>query len=321
MRSQLSKKHEGRKQRGARGKHRAVYLKKGRGQNHCHGRCWLGGETPSFPAVEEGLLRGFCQVALVLFWFSFRSVDDEVTILVRNHLRLLKLEHSSSLRLMPNQNYAKMPEGFTAWLAAEQPGGGNSWKLGKGSLSPMCAEQTIVGHSLLFLPLHFIFWDRLSRSPSWPWTPDLSVFTSQGWRSCDTKLLLTYVCLFRVCTCELELMSGVFFNISPQYSLRQAPSLNLTDCAGLAGQQVPGPSSLPALGLYVCNVWAYSKVSSGGLHRSECLHGKHFPQGDNSFSWPLYSFLLFGHKWITFFSNDVVYLGLSGYILSMVMQI
>lgn len=222
---------------------------------------------------------------------------------------------------MPNQNYAKMPEGLTAWLAAEQPGGGNSWKLGKGFLSPMCAEQTIVGHSLLFLPLHFIFWDRLSRSPSWPWTPDLSVFTSQGWRSCDTKLLLTYVCLFRVCTCELELMSGVFFNLSPQYSLRQAPSLNLTDCAGLAGQQVPGPSSLPALGLYVCNVWAYSKVSSGGLHRSECLHGKHFPQGDNSFSWPLYSFLLFGHKWITFFSNDVVYLGLSGYILSMVMQI
>lgn len=63
---------------------------------------------------------------------------------------------------MPNQNYAKTPEGLTAWLAAEQPGGGNSWKLGKGSLSPMCAEQTTVGHSLLFSPLHFIYWDRLS---------------------------------------------------------------------------------------------------------------------------------------------------------------
>lgn len=35
-----------------------------------------------------------------------------------------------------------------------------------------------------------------------------------------------------------------------------------------------------------------------------------------SFSWPLYLFLLFGHKWLIFFSNNVVYLGLSGYILS-----
>lgn len=163
---------------------------------------------------------------------------------------------------MPNQNYAKTPEGLTPWLAAEQPGRGNSWKLGKGSLSPMCAEQTIVGHSLLFLPLHFIFWERLSGSPSWPWTPDPSVSTSQGWWSYNTKLLITYICLFRVRTCELELMPGVFFNLAPRYSLRQAPSLKLLLELDWLASKSQGPP-LSQHWVYVCAMCGLSKASSG----------------------------------------------------------
>lgn len=58
----------------------------------------------------------------------------------------------------------------------------------------VCAQQTIVGKSLS-LTLHFVFWDGLSDSPSWPWTPDPLVSTSQGGDHVTPGLTLLVSCV------------------------------------------------------------------------------------------------------------------------------
>lgn len=180
---------------------------------------------------------------------------------------------------MPNQNYAKTLEGLTAWLAAEQPGGGNSWKLGKGSLSTMCAKQTIVGHFLLFSPLHFMFWDRLSLVLAGLLSPP-----PMGGDHVTQSFHL--------------LMSACFECAHANWNWYWMSSISLRD---ILWDRLPLWSSQNELGWlasksqdpplsqhwgFRCALCGLFKSEFWGLHSSECLHGKHFPQGDIHFLGP-----------------------------------
>lgn len=158
---------------------------------------------------------------------------------------------------MPNQNYAKTPEGLTAWLAVQQPGGGNSWKLGKGSLSPMCAEQTIVGHSLLFSPLHFIFWvlAGLELLTFCIHLPRVAILWHQAFNYLRLLVSSVHMWVGIDVGCLLQSRSAIFFETG---SLFEAYRLS---CTGWPAN--PGALLSPSAGFIGVHCVGFSKVSSG----------------------------------------------------------
>lgn len=164
---------------------------------------------------------------------------------------------------MPNQNYAKTPEGLTAWLAVRQPGGGNSWKLGKGSLSPMCAEQTIVGHSLLFSPSTSfsekgsqVVLAGLELLTFCLHLPRVAILWHQAFNYLCLPVSSVHMWVGIDVGCLLQSRSAIFFETD---SLFEADRLS---CTGWPANR--GALLSPSAGFMGVHCVGFSKVSSGG---------------------------------------------------------
>lgn len=162
---------------------------------------------------------------------------------------------------MPNQNYAKASQ---PWLAVQQPGGGNSWKLGKGSLSPMCAEQTIVGHfSPILAPPSTSFSEigsqvvlaGLELLTFCLHLPRVAILWHQAFNCLCLPVSSVHMWVGIDVGCLLQSRSAIFFETD---SLFEADRLS---CTGWPAN--PGALLSPSAGFIGVHCVGFSKVSSG----------------------------------------------------------